>query len=285
MKNKKKLLIILLVGFAIIVILIFTSLVIAFVFSDSSKPKEIVVKNNSQQDQNSQSNQEEQEEKLPVAKKEDLEKKKIDNYLSKKEKDETNDKVIETGNLEENENQEEASPKAETEDKKTEEESSEEEFITTKQINWGFQKTTGRDVDTIVVHSSYDALHDDPYNLKGLLEEYKKYGVAPHFVVDRDGKVFQLVDTEHIAYHAGEGEMPDGRKSINAFSVGVELMNTKEDEYSKKQYESVNELVDYLENKYNIEYILGHKDIAPERKTDPWNFDWDQLKSKNSIHN
>ncbi|PIX91363.1 MAG: 1,6-anhydro-N-acetylmuramyl-L-alanine amidase AmpD, partial [Candidatus Moranbacteria bacterium CG_4_10_14_3_um_filter_41_65] len=25
-------------------------------------------------------------------------------------------------------------------------------------------------------------------------------------------------------------------------------------------------------------FVVGHSDIAPDRKTDPWNFDWKKVK-------
>jgi AmpD protein len=160
----------------------------------------------------------------------------------------------------------------------------EDSFIINKKVNWGYTASNQRNIDTVVIHSSYDALGDEPYDLEGLIKEYQQYGVAPHFLIDRKGIVYRLVDEKNIAYHAGVSKTPDGRTSVNNFSMGIELMNTKDDDYTKNQYSSLNELIGYLENQYNIKYILGHQDIAPDRKTDPWNFDWKEINSKNAIH-
>lgn len=151
-------------------------------------------------------------------------------------------------------------------------------FIKQKLASWGHQSSSSRKIDTIVIHSSYDALGDEPYDLDGLIAEYKQYEVAAHYLIDRKGNVYQLIEDKDIAYHAGISSVPDGRMNVNFFSIGIELMNTKEDEYTSKQYKSLNELLDYLKSKYTIKYTLGHDDVAPGRKTDPWNFDWDQIK-------
>ena len=149
--------------------------------------------------------------------------------------------------------------------------------IKNKLVGWGFVESSGRKIDTIILHSSYDALGDNPYDLEGLIAEYKQYGVAPHYLIDRKGKVYRLVADKNIAWHAGAGQTPDGRKNVNNFSIGVEIMNTKTDNYTKKQYQAVQDLIDYLKKKYKIKYILGHNEIAPGRKTDPWNFDWKKI--------
>lgn len=173
------------------------------------------------------------------------------------------------------ENQEEEIPAAKKENS----------FIYNKKVNWGYTASNQRNIDTLVIHSSYDALGDEPYDLNGLIKEYQQYGVAPHFLIDRKGNVYRLVDEKNIAYHAGVSKMPDGRTGVNNFSIGIELMNTKEDEYTKNQYSSLNKLIEYLENQFDIEYLLGHQDISPDRKTDPWNFDWDEVESNKSVHN
>jgi N-acetyl-anhydromuramyl-L-alanine amidase AmpD len=157
-------------------------------------------------------------------------------------------------------------------------------FIINKKVAWGYETSKNRNTDTLLIHSSYDALGSEPYNLNGLIKEYQQYSVAPHFLIDRKGNVYKLVDEKNIAYHAGVGKMPDGRTGVNNFSLGIELMNTKEDQYTSAQYSSLNKLIEHLENHHSIEYILGHQDISPDRKTDPWNFDWKKVNSKNAIH-
>ena len=141
-------------------------------------------------------------------------------------------------------------------------------------VSWGFEKSSGRKIDTIIVHSSYDALGSEPFSVSGLLNEYKQYGVATHYLIDREGKIYQLVADKNIAYHAGESKVPDGRTGVNAFSIGIEMMNTEDGKFTSEQYSALNSLIVTLKNRYSIKYILGHKDIAPGRKTDPWNINW-----------
>lgn len=149
--------------------------------------------------------------------------------------------------------------------------------ISERLISWGYQNSSGRKIDTIIIHSSYDALGDDPYDTDGLIKEYKQYGVAAHYLIDRQGKIYRLVKDKNIAYHAGVAKVPDGRTEVNNFSIGIELMNTKTDKYTPAQYGAVKNLVAGLKEQYKIKYVLGHDQIAPGRKDDPWNFDWSKL--------
>ena len=143
-------------------------------------------------------------------------------------------------------------------------------------VSFGHESASGRKIDTIVLHSSYSP-SGDPYSVSAVIALWKSYGVAPHYMVARDGTVYRLVADKDIAYHAGESEMKDGRQNVNDFSIGVEILNTKEDEYTEAQYQAVSDLIGYLKGNYAIKYVVGHDDIAPGRKTDPWNFKWNKL--------
>jgi N-acetyl-anhydromuramyl-L-alanine amidase AmpD len=145
-------------------------------------------------------------------------------------------------------------------------------------ITWGFEvPASKRTIDTVIVHSSYCATGKDVYSLACILKEYKDYTVSAHYIIDRDGTVYQLVQEKNIAYHAGLGQTPDKRNHINNFSIGIELMNTKIDKYTAEQYDSLNKLLKEIKIRYTIKYVLGHDQIAPDRKTDPWNFDWTKI--------
>ena len=150
--------------------------------------------------------------------------------------------------------------------------------IINKKVSFGFSVSSGRKIDTVVLHSSYDALGSEPYSVSGTIKEYGEYGVAPHYLIDRKGVIYRLVDDKNIAYHAGESKMADGRTGVNGFSIGVELLNKKDDKYTEAQYAAVNTLIAYLKDLYPIKYVVGHDDIAPGRKTDPWNFEWKKVR-------
>ena len=150
--------------------------------------------------------------------------------------------------------------------------------ITNHLVSFGFQKASKRQIDTVIIHSSYDASGDDPYAVDGVIAEYKAYGVAPHYLIDRKGNIVRLVMEENIAYHAGESKMPDGRTGVNNFSIGIEMLTTKKDKLTQEQYDALKLLLAELKRKYKITSVLGHNQIAPGRKDDPWNFEWNKLK-------
>jgi len=138
-------------------------------------------------------------------------------------------------------------------------------------------------IDTIIIHSTYNTSGDDVYDTEKVIQEFKKNRVASHYLVNREGKIYQLAPDKAIAYHAGKSIMPDGsrKNAINNFSIGIELIYKEEDSPNEIQYQALVWLVKTLKEKYNIsnENILGHKDISTTDKTDPWNFDWSYFRS------
>ena len=146
-------------------------------------------------------------------------------------------------------------------------------------------------IDTIVLHyiSASNINKEDPYNIVDVVNiltkpiEYKNktIKVSVHYLIDRDGIVYQLVDDCKCAWHAGKSKMPDGKNvkgSVNDFSIGIELVGMKDDEFAKLQYRGLSKLLKKLVSKYDIKRknILGHEDVAPKRKIDPGDlFNWD----------
>lgn len=145
-------------------------------------------------------------------------------------------------------------------------------------VSFGFENRSSRDIDTVVVHSSYDALGNDPYSVSGVIEEYRQYGVSAHYLIDRKGTIYRLVEDRDVAYHAGVSKTPDGRTGVNGFSIGIELVEKDTDSPTSAQYAGLRSLIASLKSKYSIKHVLGHSDIAPGRKSDPWGFDWEKLK-------
>ena len=142
-------------------------------------------------------------------------------------------------------------------------------------VDWGQRRVDHpRRIEAIIIHSSYNALGPDSFSVKGILREYKEAGVSPHYIIDRAGTIYRLVPDKNIAYQAGKSRLPDGKTDVNSVSIGIEIVNTIHDSPTEQQYVSLAKLVRCLEGKYPVRYVLGHKDIAPGRKTDPWNFDW-----------
>lgn len=141
-----------------------------------------------------------------------------------------------------------------------------------------FRAARARAIDTIVIHSSYNAAGGDIYSVPNLVRIYERYGVSAHYLIDRQGTAYRLVRDQDISYHAGASKMPDGRTGVNNFSIGIELMNTRQDSYTEAQYRTLQALVSDLKARYPIRYVVGHGQIAPERRSDPWNFHWASLR-------
>ena len=107
--------------------------------------------------------------------------------------------------------------------------------------------------------------------------------VSCHYLIKNSGQIVKLVPDLYIAWHAGKSSWRSF-KSLNKNSIGIEITNPGHEfnykKFSKKQIFSILELSKFLIKKYNIDKknILGHSDIAPERKKDPGEkFPWKYL--------
>ena len=108
-----------------------------------------------------------------------------------------------------------------------------------------------------------------------------KTQVSAHYVVGRDGKVYQMVNDYLRAQHAGVSRWGNST-DLNSSSLGIELDNNGFEPYSDQQIKSLCVLLETLKRKYSIPTanFIGHADIAPTRKPDPSNFPWKVLADK-----
>lgn len=101
--------------------------------------------------------------------------------------------------------------------------------------------------------------------------------VSAHCVIRRDGEIEQYVSFDDRAWHAGVSSFK-GVSGCNDFSIGIELEGTDCSAYTELQYQALVHLTKQIQLKYpgiTAERIVGHSDIAPERKTDPGSeFEW-----------
>lgn len=107
--------------------------------------------------------------------------------------------------------------------------------------------------------------------------------VSAHYVVDEDGSILRLVAEERRAWHAGAGAW-QGETDCNAASVGVEIVNPGHEfgyrDFPEVQIDAVISLVSDIRSRWTIPdaRIIGHSDLAPERKQDPGErFPWKRL--------
>ena len=98
--------------------------------------------------------------------------------------------------------------------------------------------------------------------------------VSAHFFLRRDGRIIQFVPCLKRAWHAGVSCW-QGRSCCNDFSLGIELEGSDTVPFADAQYEALHRLTMAMRKAYPIRGIAGHRDIAPQRKTDPGPcFDW-----------
>lgn len=104
--------------------------------------------------------------------------------------------------------------------------------------------------------------------------------VSSHFLIKRKGELIQFVSCLNRAWHAGKSSWGN-MTNCNDFSIGIELEGSDTIAYEDIQYEVLIKLIKSLYNNYPIADIVGHKDIAPCRKTDPGKFfDWNIINSE-----
>lgn len=142
-------------------------------------------------------------------------------------------------------------------------------------VTFGYKPAQNRKIDVIIIHSVFNNSGGDKYDKELIIKQFAHYGVSAHYLIGRQGDIYCLVDEKNVAYHAGKSLLPDGRTGTNSCSIGIELMCTFTEPVTEAQMQSVVWLTKDIRSRHKIKYVLRHSDIAPGRKTDPWNFDWE----------
>ncbi len=136
----------------------------------------------------------------------------------------------------------------------------------------------GRSITCVVIHAT--ASSEASGSLQWLCDPKSK--VSAHYLIDPLGAIYHLVHEQNESWHAGESEW-DGRKYVNQFSVGVELVNPNDGKtpYPDDQLVSCADLVAAICKEHNISTkdVIAHADIAPGRKTDPSGLNWDEFRT------
>jgi len=115
-----------------------------------------------------------------------------------------------------------------------------------------------------------------------------KAEVSAHYMVEEDGRIFQLVKEDKRAWHAGVAYWR-GHTNINARSIGIEIVNPGHEwgyrSFPEVQINAVITLCQAILKRHHIppRNVIGHSDVAPARKEDPGElFPWEKL-AKNNI--
>ena len=131
----------------------------------------------------------------------------------------------------------------------------------------------------------YIILHCSAYPPEKQLEILAQNGLSAHYVIGRDGRVFENCPPEKVAYHAGQSRWLNSEgSSLNGCSIGIEieaprLGQTRKD-YLTATTRELCVLLTKLMYRFGIKpsSVLGHSDIAPTRKSDPGvGFPWRKL--------
>jgi len=152
--------------------------------------------------------------------------------------------------------------------------------IIDKTVNFGMRTAENRNVIAVIVHSTFNNSGGEMYDIDLVIKQFSRYGVSAHYVIGRDGSIYNLVNEKNVSFHAGKSQLPNGQTNLNSCTIGIELMTSFDEAPTEQQIHSLTLLVNDIKKRYNIEYVLRHSDIAPDRKTDPWNMDWEGFLGK-----
>ena len=104
--------------------------------------------------------------------------------------------------------------------------------------------------------------------------------VSAHFFITRSGELWQFVDCQQRAWHAG-ASCYRGRSQCNDDSIGIELEGLEGQSFEPAQYATLAALCHDVAARYPIAHLAGHEHIAPGRKADPGaGFDWPLLQQR-----
>ena len=148
--------------------------------------------------------------------------------------------------------------------------------------NFGPTKRAKKLIKFIILH--YTGMKKETDAIKKLCDYNSK--VSSHYFIKNNGQILNLVPDLYEAWHAGKSQWKKF-DSLNKYSIGIEINNPGHEfgynTFNSKQINSLKKLLSFLIQKYNIKLdnVLGHSDIAPDRKKDPGEkFPWEKLAKK-----
>ncbi|MBU6235081.1 MAG: N-acetylmuramoyl-L-alanine amidase [Alphaproteobacteria bacterium] len=148
----------------------------------------------------------------------------------------------------------------------------------------------GTVIDSIIIHYTGMLTAEDALQRLCDDSDAARYRgrVSAHYMIDETGKIYALVDERDRAWHAGVSYWR-GKKNLNDNSIGIELVNPGHEfgyqMFPRAQMDALIELCQSICKRHPIkqDWILGHSDIAPNRKSDPGEkFNW-RLMARNGI--
>ncbi len=145
--------------------------------------------------------------------------------------------------------------------------------------NYSKKPRSIKDIKFVIIH--YTGMQSEIESIRRL--KNPKFKVSCHYLINRSGKIIQMVNDKNVAWHAGKSKWKN-YINLNKNSLGIELVNKGHrygyQNFSARQISSLIQLCVNLKKKYLIkkENFLGHSDIAPLRKIDPGEkFPWKKL--------
>jgi len=160
----------------------------------------------------------------------------------------------------------------------------------------------------LVLHFCSDAVQNpqNPHSVERIIEIFEQYKVSAHYLIDREGKIYEFVPESRMAHHVGKGSMPFAPhyvNSLNIRSIGIEMLAIGSEKdmkkfmppsqyqkikkehigYTEAQYISLKKLIDDIlkrnpKIKRGPKYIIGHEEYASARRSDPGElFDWSRI--------
>jgi N-acetylmuramoyl-L-alanine amidase len=134
-------------------------------------------------------------------------------------------------------------------------------------------------IDMLVLH--YTGMASAAAALDRLCDPVAR--VSAHYLVEENGEIWRLVSEGRRAFHAGHSYWA-GETDLNHVSIGIEIVNPGHEwgyrPFPEEQMSAVEQLCCDLVSRYPIppHRIVGHSDVAPDRKSDPGElFDWPRL--------
>ena len=139
-----------------------------------------------------------------------------------------------------------------------------------------FRNRSISSVDTVVLHWASSPI------LSNAIDNVRAINLGYHFIIDRDGQIYQGSPLNKFVGHAGNSYGPRGTE-VNTHSIGIAFIcrTCKKEEFTDLMLENCSNLIKDIKIKIpTLKYITGHHWISPGRKDDPETLDWNLLMNK-----